>query len=67
MTIAKTGRREEILTTQNVVRTAEDVRELYPLHDLAEASKAAAGTRRMQNRACCRSGPRPMTATPGRW
>ena len=39
VTIAKTGRREEILTTQNVVRAAEDVRELYPLHDLAEATK----------------------------
>jgi Fe-S-cluster-containing dehydrogenase component len=39
VTIAKTGRRAEILTTQNVVRTAEDVRELYPLHDLAEATK----------------------------
>jgi molybdopterin-containing oxidoreductase family iron-sulfur binding subunit len=37
--IVKTGRHEEILTTQNVVRTVEDVRELYPLHDLAEAAK----------------------------
>ena len=39
VTILKTGRREEILTTQNVVRTAEDVRELYPLHDLADVAK----------------------------
>ena len=38
VTIAKTGRREEILTTQNVVRTVEDVRELYPLHELSDAS-----------------------------
>jgi molybdopterin-containing oxidoreductase family iron-sulfur binding subunit len=38
-TIVKTGRQEEILTTQNVVRTAEDVRELYPLHDLADIAK----------------------------
>jgi Fe-S-cluster-containing dehydrogenase component len=37
VTIAKTGRHQEILTTQNVVRTADDVRELYPLHDLSEA------------------------------
>jgi molybdopterin-containing oxidoreductase family iron-sulfur binding subunit len=34
--IAKTGRREEILTTQNVVRAIDAVRELYPLHDLSE-------------------------------
>ena len=40
MTIAKTGRREEILTTQNVVRTPEDVRELYPLRDLAEPGQS---------------------------
>ena len=39
VTIVKTGRQEEILTTQNVVRTAEDVRELYPLHDLADVAK----------------------------
>ena len=37
--IVTTGRQEEILTTQNVVRTAEDVRELYPLHDLADIAK----------------------------
>ena len=37
LAIGKTGRREEILTTQNVVRTAVDVRELYPLHTLFEA------------------------------
>ena len=37
--IAKTGRHEEILTTQNVVRTAEDVRELYPVHNLADIAK----------------------------
>jgi Fe-S-cluster-containing dehydrogenase component len=41
-TITKTGRREDILTTQNVVRTPDDVRELYPLHDLAEAAKTPA-------------------------
>ena len=40
VTIARTGGRAEILTTQNVVRTAEDVRELYPLYDLATAAKA---------------------------
>ena len=39
-TIAKTGRREEILTTQNVVRTPEDVRELYPLRDFSEPGQA---------------------------
>ena len=39
VTIVKTGRHEEILTTQNVVRTAEDVRELYPLRDLADIAK----------------------------
>ena len=39
VTMVKTGRREEILTTQNVVRTADDVRELYPLHDLADVAK----------------------------
>ena len=39
VTIVKTGGQQEILTTQNVVRTAEDVRELYPLHDLAEATR----------------------------
>ena len=39
VTITKTGRRDEILTTQNVVRTAADVRELYPLHDLSELGK----------------------------
>jgi Fe-S-cluster-containing dehydrogenase component len=38
LTIDKTGRHEEILTTQNVVRTPGDVRELYPLHELSEAS-----------------------------
>jgi Fe-S-cluster-containing dehydrogenase component len=42
VTIAKTGRRAEILTTQNIVRTADDVRELYPLRDLAEAAKTSA-------------------------
>ena len=39
VTIAKTGRHEEVITTQNVVRTAEDVRELYPLRDLADIAK----------------------------
>ena len=38
VTIAKTGRRQEILTTQNVVRTAADVRELYPLYNLGQAA-----------------------------
>jgi molybdopterin-containing oxidoreductase family iron-sulfur binding subunit len=42
VTIAKTGRREEILTTQNIVRTMEDVRELYPRRDLAEAANTPA-------------------------
>ena len=37
--IVKTGQQEEILTTQNVVRTAEDVRELYPLHHLADIAR----------------------------
>ena len=45
---------------------AEDVRELYPLHDLAEASQAASRPS-ARNPACCRSGPSRMTATPGRW
>ena len=40
LTIGKTGRREEILKTQNVVRAAEDVRELYPLHILSHADTA---------------------------
>jgi Fe-S-cluster-containing dehydrogenase component len=39
ITITKTGRRDEILTTQNIVRTAEDVRELYPLLQLSEVGK----------------------------
>ncbi len=39
VTIVKTGRHENILTTQNVVRTSEDVRELYPLRDLADIAK----------------------------
>ncbi|MDQ6710346.1 MAG: 4Fe-4S dicluster domain-containing protein [Candidatus Dormibacteraeota bacterium] len=38
-TIAKTGRRGEILTTQNVVRTPEDVRELYPLREFSGLGK----------------------------
>jgi Fe-S-cluster-containing dehydrogenase component len=38
-TIAKTGEREEILTTQDVVRGLEDVRELYPIRELAKANK----------------------------
>jgi len=37
--ITKTGRCDEILTTQNVVRTAEDVRELYPLRELSNLGK----------------------------
>ena len=39
LSILKTGRREEILTTQNVVRTAVDVRELYPLSHLSDLGK----------------------------
>jgi molybdopterin-containing oxidoreductase family iron-sulfur binding subunit len=42
--IAKTGRRHQILTTQNVVRTVEDVRELYPLLELSTASKPHAAS-----------------------
>lgn len=42
VTITKTGRREEILTTQNVVRSIEDVRELYPLHGPLEANRSQA-------------------------
>ncbi|WP_426435556.1 4Fe-4S dicluster domain-containing protein [Bradyrhizobium genosp. P] len=38
-TINRTGRRDEILTTQNIVRDLEDVRELYPLLALSEAGK----------------------------
>jgi molybdopterin-containing oxidoreductase family iron-sulfur binding subunit len=38
-TITKTGRRDDILTTQNVVRTPEDVRELYPLRDFSNLGK----------------------------
>ena len=41
-----------------MVRTAEDVRELYPLHDLAEAAKRPPAAER-KSRACCRSGPKP--------
>jgi Fe-S-cluster-containing dehydrogenase component len=40
VSIAKTGRREEILTTQNVVRTADDVLELYPLSHLSDQGKS---------------------------
>jgi molybdopterin-containing oxidoreductase family iron-sulfur binding subunit len=39
VTITKTGRRDEILTTQNVVRTAAEVHELYPLLRLSEVGK----------------------------
>ena len=39
VTVTKTGRRDEILTTQNVVRTADDVRELYPLRELSNLGK----------------------------
>jgi Fe-S-cluster-containing dehydrogenase component len=44
VTIAKTGKRGEILTTQNVVRGPEDVRELYPLRNLAELDKPQGGS-----------------------
>jgi Fe-S-cluster-containing dehydrogenase component len=40
VTITKTGRHAEILTTQNVVRSADDVRELYPLRNLSDVGKA---------------------------
>jgi len=40
--IKPTGRREPILTTQNVVRTPDDVRELYPLYQLGHTPAAAA-------------------------
>jgi Fe-S-cluster-containing dehydrogenase component len=43
VTIEKTGRREVLLTTQNVVRTAEDVRELYPLHKVGQAEHSESG------------------------
>jgi len=36
VSIQPTGRREPILTTQNIVRTPEDVRELYPLSQLGQ-------------------------------
>ncbi|CCD98332.1 4Fe-4S ferredoxin iron-sulfur binding domain protein precursor [Bradyrhizobium sp. STM 3809] len=42
VSIRRTGRREPILTTQNVVRTPEDVRELYPLHHLTDTLPPAA-------------------------
>ena len=38
LTITRTGRREEILTTQNVVRDVEQVRDLYPVLTLAKAA-----------------------------
>ncbi|MCK1335642.1 4Fe-4S dicluster domain-containing protein [Bradyrhizobium sp. 38] len=40
--IRRTGRREPILTTQNVVRTPEDVRELYPQYRLGQSLPSAA-------------------------
>jgi molybdopterin-containing oxidoreductase family iron-sulfur binding subunit len=42
VSIERTGRREPILTTQNIVRTPEDVRELYPLHQLGRPLPAPA-------------------------
>jgi molybdopterin-containing oxidoreductase family iron-sulfur binding subunit len=42
VTIAKAGRRDEILTTQNVVRTAADVRELYPVRRLSDLDSLGA-------------------------
>lgn len=42
VSIARTVRREPILTTQNIVRTPEDVRELYPLYQLGGALPSAA-------------------------
>jgi molybdopterin-containing oxidoreductase family iron-sulfur binding subunit len=41
VSIKPTAQREPILTTQNIVRTPEDVRELYPVHQLAQPSAAA--------------------------
>ena len=52
----KTGSRDEILTTQNVVRTPEDVRELYPSARACASSGTARRLRRSRARACCRSG-----------
>ncbi|GGI26770.1 4Fe-4S dicluster domain-containing protein [Bradyrhizobium guangdongense] len=37
VSITRTGRREPILTTQNIVRTPEDVRQLYPSYQLGRA------------------------------
>jgi molybdopterin-containing oxidoreductase family iron-sulfur binding subunit len=37
--ITRTGRREEFLTTQNVVRALADVRELYPLRDFSSLGR----------------------------
>jgi molybdopterin-containing oxidoreductase family iron-sulfur binding subunit len=37
--LAKTGRRSDILTTQNVVRTPDDVRQLYPVHDVNDIAR----------------------------
>lgn len=42
VSVTRTGRREPILTTQNVVRTPDDVRELYPLYELGHTPAAAA-------------------------
>ncbi|MGY4513522.1 Fe-S-cluster-containing dehydrogenase component [Bradyrhizobium sp. USDA 3650] len=36
VSIKPTGRHEPVLTTQNIVRTPEDVRELYPLYQLGQ-------------------------------
>ena len=66
VTIAKTGRRQEILTTQNVVRTAEDVRELYPLRDLADAGKPPAAVH-AEKPSLLPERPEPATTMHGRW
>ncbi|WP_439393423.1 4Fe-4S dicluster domain-containing protein [Bradyrhizobium sp. PMVTL-01] len=42
VSVKPTRRREPILTTQNVVRTPDDVRELYPLYQLGHTPAAAA-------------------------
>jgi molybdopterin-containing oxidoreductase family iron-sulfur binding subunit len=39
ISLSRTGRREEILTTQNVVRAEEEVRELYPVRQLSQQSQ----------------------------
>jgi Fe-S-cluster-containing dehydrogenase component len=42
--IAKTAKREDILTTQNVVRNADDLGELYPLYKLTQLGASQSGS-----------------------